>query len=397
MSSSTSERAGLVIVGGGTSAHTCVKAFREHGGSGPITIVSDDDRPPYFRPALTKELITGDQGWDDLPLEEDGWWIEHGVTLRLATTATTFDAHARTITTSHDTFAYDSLVLATGSSASTLPVPGADGPRILRIRHASDAARVLDELAGGGDVLIVGSGFVGCEIAASLRTRWPDRQVALATMESAPQADRLGDDVGAILAGWLDEHGVTVHRGVKLSSIERDDGNSVVSFGDSLRLETRHVIMATGARPNLDLAKAGGLETEHGVPVDASMRTTQDGVFAAGDIAHAMHPIAGRRLRVEHWGDAERMGEVAGTVAAGGHDEWRDVPGFWSVIGGRELKYVAWGDGYDESEVARSDDGGFTVWYAKGGAVCGVLTYLHDEDHEAAAGLITSRAPIPRR
>jgi len=384
---------GLVIVGGGTGAHTCVQAYRDAGGTSPVTIVSDDDRAPYFRPALTKELITGEQGWDDLPLEDDAWWDEHDATLRLGVTAFGFDAPSRTLATSDGPVPFGSLVLATGSSASSVPVPGADHERVLRIRHAADAARLLDAVDRGGDVLVIGSGFIGCELAASLHSRGVT--VTMATMEAAPQAGRLGDEVGAILAGWLAESAVEVHGGVHLQAIEHGDGGSTAVFEEGLRLDAAHVVMATGARPNLDVATAGGLDTEHGVPVDASMRTALDGVLAIGDIAHALHPVAGRRLRVEHWGDAERMGTVAGHVLAGQVDEWREVPGFWSVIGGRELKYVAWGDGYDDSLVRRSADGGFTVWYAKDDAVCGVLTYLHDEDNEAAAQLITSGAPIP--
>ena len=285
-------------------------------------------------------------------------------------------------------------MLATGSSAATLPVPGADAPQILRIRHAVDAERLLERVDAGGDVLVIGSGFIGCEVAASLRRR--GTAVTMATMESAPQADRLGAEVGEILAGWLADAGVTFHGGVALDHIEHGNGGSTAVFGDR-RIDAAHVILATGARPNLDVARAAGMAGDSGVDVDARMATALDGVMAIGDIAHALHPVAGRRLRVEHWGDAEGMGQVAGTVAAGGAAEWRDVPGFWSQIGERaELKYVAWGDGYDECVVRRSADGGFTAWYAKDGATCGVLTHRHDEDHEAAAELISVVRPAPR-
>ena len=109
------------------------------------------------------------------------------------------------------------------------------------------------------------------------------------------------------------------------------------------------MVMATGAEPNLDLAAGTGLVTDHAVAVDARMRTPASGVFAVGDIASATNASAGRRLRVEHWGDAERMGAIAGAVAAGSDDHWAEVPGFWSVIAGRQLKYVAWGDGWDQA------------------------------------------------
>lgn len=393
--STTSEPPGLVVVGGGAGAHACVGAYWDAGGELPVTIVSDDDRPPYFRPALTKELLTGEQTEADLPLDGEAWYADRNITLRLRTAAFGFDHTARVLATDQGPAPYAMLVLATGSSAGSLSVPGADDPSILRIRHATDAERLLAAIGDGGDVLVIGSGFVGCEVAASLRRR--GIAVTMATMEATPQADRLGPQVGAILAGWLADDGVTFHGGIGLDALEHGDGGTVARFGD-LRLTAVHVVMATGAKPNLDVARAAGIAGDRGVDVDGSMRTAIDGVSAIGDIAHALHPVAGRRLRVEHWGDAEAMGAVAGTVAAGGATEWRDVPGFWSRIGARdELKYVAWGDGFDDCVVRGSGDGGFTAWYSKDGATCGVLTFRHDEDHEAAAGLITSGAPVPAR
>src|SRR6478735_429802 len=310
MSTPAADQPGLVVVGGGAGAHACVGAYWDAGGEAPVTIISDDDRPPYFRPALTKELITGDQQSDEIALEADSWYADQQVLVRLACT----------VTTDRGDVPYEQLVLATGSSAATLPVPGADDPRLLSIRHAVDTERLLAAVGGGGDVLVIGSGFIGCEIAASLRRR--GITVAMATMEAAPQADRLGGEVGTILGGWLADLDVQLHGGVKITGLEHGASSSAATFEGGLRLEATHVVMATGAKPNLDVPRAGGIATDLGVAVDASMRANREAVMAIGDIAHALHPIAGRRVRVEHWGDAERMGTVAGTVAAGGEASW---------------------------------------------------------------------------
>ena len=126
--------------------------------------------------------------------------------------------------------------------------------------------------------------------------------------------------------------------------------------------------MATGVAPRGELAVAAGIELDGGaVPVDASMRSADPGVLAAGDVCKAQNASAGRPLRVEHWGDALRQGEIAGAVAAGATVVWDEVPGFWSTIGDRTLKYAAWGDGHDRSRVDRHPDGGFTVWYGRDG------------------------------
>jgi 3-phenylpropionate/trans-cinnamate dioxygenase ferredoxin reductase subunit len=387
------DQPGVVIVGGGAAAQSCIGAYRDHGGDRPITVVSDDDRPPYFRPTLTKEMITDGDGSGSIALADDpAWYAEHDVDLWLSCAATGVDLATHTVGTDHGPVVYESLVLATGSSASSLPVPGADDPRVLRIRRAADSERLLADVSDGRPVLVIGSGFVGCEIAASLRAR--GLEVTMATMEAAPQTERLGRAVGELIGGWLADLGVSIHAGVQLSSIEHVPGASRARFANGLLLETAHVVVATGARTNVDVARTAGLVSDDAVQVDASMRTAAPGVHAVGDIADALHPLAGRRLRVEHWGDAERMGAVAGAVIAGDHAEWNQVPGFWSQIGGRQLKYVAWGDGHDAQVVRRSADG-VTVWYGRKGLCAGVLTYEHDEDLAVGEALIAANAPFP--
>lgn len=384
---------GLVIVGGGAAAHACIGAYRDRGGDLPITLVSDDDRLPYFRPALTKGLLTGELDVASIGLADDpGWYADHGTNAWLSCSATGIDLRTCTVTTDRGPIGYESLVLATGSSASRLPVPGAQDPRVLTLRHAADSERLLLEVADGQPVLVIGSGFVGCEVAASLRKR--GLEVTMATREAAPQHDRLGPAVGELIGGWLGDLGVHVHAGAELSEIDHVDGAARARFSNGLRLEAAHVVIAGGATTNIDIARTAGLATDDAVEVDASMRTATTGVYAVGDIAAALHPVAARRLRVEHWGDAERMGTVAGAVIAGDQAAWTQVPGFWSNIGGRQLKYVAWGDGHDEVLVRPSADG-VTIWYGRQGLCAGVLTYEHDDDLARGEALIASNAPFP--
>ena len=149
--------------------------------------------------------------------------------------------------------------------------------------------------------------------------------------------------------------------------------------------------MAAGVVPRTELLRTSGLLNEDGtVDVDPGMRTAAAGLFAAGDIARAHHPAAGPRLTVEHWGDAVTMGGIAGANAAGDSRMWSDVPGFWSTIGDRTIKYVAWGDGFDDESVQEHAGGGFTVWYRRDGALVGGLTHLADDDYEKAADLIAA-------
>ena len=156
------------------------------------------------------------------------------------------------------------------------------------------------------------------------------------------------------------------------------------------------VLLAVGAVPQDHRSPTRpGWAERTAIEVDARMRTAAEDVLAVGDIAAAWHEVAGRRLRVEHWGDAVEHGRIAGATLAGRDATWSTVPGFWSTIAGNQLEYVAWGDGHDELRVDRSASG-ITVWYGRDGVVVGVLTNGHDEDQERAQDAVATRRPMPR-
>jgi NADPH-dependent 2,4-dienoyl-CoA reductase/sulfur reductase-like enzyme len=155
------------------------------------------------------------------------------------------------------------------------------------------------------------------------------------------------------------------------------------------------VLVATGVVPNAELAAQIGVALHDGaVPVDASMRSANAFLSAAGDVAWAENRRAGTRLRVEHWGDALAQGEVAGRALAGEHAEWSEVPGFWSTIGSHTLKHAAWGEGFDETRLVEYGDGAFTAWYMQAGVAVGVLTHRRDEDYERGRELIARGASV---
>ena len=149
------------------------------------------------------------------------------------------------------------------------------------------------------------------------------------------------------------------------------------------------LVMAGGVAPRVELAGSADIGLESGaIPVDARQRTAKPGVYAAGDVAFAVNATAGRRLHVEHWGDALGQGEVAGRNAAGEDTVWDAVPGFWSTIGDRVLKYAAWGDGFDDCEFEDHGSGAFTAWYWREGTLVGVLTHDRDDDYERGSELV---------
>ncbi len=383
----------LLVLGAGPAGFSAARAYRAAGGEGAVAIVTDEGQMPYNRPPLTKELLRGEQGEDELPLEEETWLHEHGVAL-VTGRATALEPQARTVTLSGGRrLSYAGCVLATGAEPTRLPVPGADDPAVRVVRTIADLRELLRRLSDGAPLVVVGSGFIGCEIAASLRLR--GHPVALVSDEPAPNLARLGADAAAQLRGWLQDAGVELLLGRGVEEIVPAGSGLEVRAGGVSRAAAL-VVMATGVAPRGELAQAAGLETDGGaVVVDSAMCTAQPGVFAAGDVALAANASAGRPLRVEHWGDALGQGEVAGRSAAGEDARWDSVPGFWSTIGRRTLKYAAWGDGFDTSRIEQHGDRGFTVWYGREGRLVGVLAHEADGDYERGAELIKVDAPWP--
>ena len=387
----------VVIVGGGPAALAVARGYRAARGSGPVTMLSAEARPPYRRPPLTKEYLRGRIGASDLLLEDLGWFSQRAVDLRCGTRAVRLDPARRVVlTVDGDELAFDECVLCTGSEPVRPPVPGAEGSRVHVIRTVEDAAAVAAVAHAGARIVVIGSGFIGCEAAASLAMR--GALVTMVTPEHTPQDERLGREVGDRLRAWLTEAGVEVVAEATVTEIsEPGEGGLRILLEDGDEISCDRVVLGTGVRPRTALAESAGLAVEDGaVPTDPSMRTAIEGVRCAGDLALAHNPTAGRRLRVEHWGEALAQGEVAGRAIAGEDAAWDTVPGFWSTIGLRTIKQAAWGDGWDEVLVD-SDADGFTAWYGKDARVVGVVTHERDGDYVRGRRLVATGAAWPPR
>jgi 3-phenylpropionate/trans-cinnamate dioxygenase ferredoxin reductase subunit len=378
------DSASLLVIGGGPAAMAAAKAYREHGGAGSVVLVCDEHRAPYRRPPLTKEFLRGELALGDLPIESDDWFVEQQISLA-RTRVVSIDLDGRTASLEDGReLAFDQLLLATGSAARRIALPGADHPQVATVRTVADIQGLLERVGDGSPVTVVGSGFIGCEITASLSRR--KHPVTMLTDEPQPLASRLGAEVGSRIADWLRAEGAVLRLGAGVEAFE--------PAGAAAGIETRTsegavpsnlAVLAAGALPRLELARDLGLDVSGGgFEVDASMRTTLPGVFAAGDACVAHHPVAGRSIRSEHWGDALAQGEVAGIVAAGGAAEWDAVPGFWSTIGDHTLKQAAWGLGHDAVQVESREAGAFVARYYDGDELVGVLTHNADDAYEAA-------------
>jgi NADPH-dependent 2,4-dienoyl-CoA reductase/sulfur reductase-like enzyme len=380
----------IVIVGAGPAGLATARSYREHGGEGEVTLLGKETLLPYERPPLTKEFLRGEMDAGELSIESPEWFDEHDVQLRLGCEASSIDPDAGTVKVPGQTLRADAIVLATGAEPQRPDLPGLEDPRVQTIRERSDSERIASQAKPGTRTIVIGTGFIGCELAASLALT--GARVTLIGQEPAPQQQRLDAGAAARINGWLADLDVTLVLGAEVSAVQ--DGHTV-QLDDGRKVEGELVLLGMGVQPRAALAEDAGLTVIDGAILTDSRMHAHERVLAVGDVAFARNRSAGRRLRVEHWGDALGHGALAGRVLAGQDAHWQDVPGFWSVIGEHTLKYAAWGDGHDSSALEEHPDGAFTVWYSRDGKLVGVLTHDRDADYERGRDLIKAGESRP--
>jgi NADPH-dependent 2,4-dienoyl-CoA reductase/sulfur reductase-like enzyme len=380
----------IVIVGAGPAGLATACAYREHGGTAEVTMLGKETLLPYRRPPLTKEFLRGELDASDLPIQTRDWFDEHDIQLRLGCEATAIDANTGNVDVDGHTLRADAIVLATGAEPSRPDLPGLEDPRVQTMRERPDSERIASQAKPGTRTVVLGAGFIGCELAASLALN--GAHVTLIDQEPAPQQQRLGADAATRIARWLTDLGVTLKMRTEVCAVHN---GRIVQLDRNESIEADNLVLGMGVRPRCELAEKAGLTIIKGaILTDAQMRA-HERVLAIGDVAYAHNRQAGRRLRVEHWGDALGQGEIAGRVLAGVDAYWQDVPGFWSTIGHHTIKYAAWGDGHDTSRLDEHPDGAFTIWYSLGGTLVGALTHNRDEDYEQARQLISAGESPP--
>jgi NADPH-dependent 2,4-dienoyl-CoA reductase/sulfur reductase-like enzyme len=374
---------GLIIVGSGPAGVAAAESFREHDADTPVRIFTADVDLPYARPPLSKEYLRGQT--DDVALHPAQWFDDRAIQLidGSAVDRLSLGEHAVYIGDQHHVF--DTLILACGAAPVAPPMM----ERALLLRSLADAAALREAAAGALSAVVIGSGFIGCEAAASLALRGVP--VTLVAPEPLPQEKRLGTEAAERLRDLVAETGARHVGGVAVEEIT-DIG---VRLDSGVTIDCDLVLAATGVAPQSRIAAEAGLQTRDSrIVVGSDMATSAQAVYAAGDVALAWHEVASRHLAIEHWQDAADQGTIAGACAAAQHLKWDGVPGFWTTIGEATVKYHAWGDGYERCRILDHHDG-FTVWYESGGTVVGVLTYNADDDYDLGEQLIAERRPAP--
>ena len=347
----------FVIVGGGLAGAKAAEALREDDFDGRIVVLGEEDVAPYERPPLSKEYLQGEAQRDVIWAQEEGWYEAHDVELRTSTKVSELAlSSSEVVLDGGERIGFDQLLLATGSRAKRLPIPGADldGVRVLRTVHDSDALR--EALQPGVRVAVIGAGWIGCEVAASARKRGAD--VTMIAPEEVPLERVLGPEVGAIYREVHASHGVELVLGTGVEAIEGSGKVSGVRTSGGAIHSADLVVVGVGAAPRLELAEAAGLDVEGGVLTDDRLRTSAANVFAAGDIAAAEHPILGERIRVEHWGTALEQGPAAARNMLGRDLAYDRIPYFFSDQYDVGMEYAGHALTYDRV-VFRGDPSSF--------------------------------------
>ncbi|HNM94391.1 MAG: FAD-dependent oxidoreductase [Mycolicibacterium sp.] len=366
----SSSAKGIVIVGGGLAAARTAEQLRKSEFSGPVTIVSDEVHLPYDRPPLSKDVLHADL--DDVTLKPAEFYAENDITLRLGSAARNVDTAAQTVTLADGSvLGYDELVIATGLVPRRIPsFPELDGIRVLR--SLDDALALRGQASSARNAVIVGAGFIGCEVAASLRKLGV--AVVLVEPQPTPLASVLGEQVGALVTRLHRAEGVDVRTGVGVAEVRGQDGRvTSVFLTDGTELDADLVVVGIGSRPATDWLEGSGITVDNGIVCDEAGRTSAPHVWALGDAA-SWRDATGHQVRVEHWSNvAEQARVVVPRMLGQEPPEAVVVPYFWSDQYDVKIQCLGEPEAGDIVHIVEDDGRKFLAYYERDGVVAGVV------------------------
>ena len=383
-----------VIVGASLAGTAAAGALRREGFDGRVVLVGDEPDPPYERPPLSKEYLRGEKPAEDLRLREEGWWDENDVELRLSTRVVRLDPAAREVELSDgERLGYDRLLLATGARNRPLSMPGGGLAGVFQLRTLEDADRLREASRAGARAVVVGAGFIGMEVAASLRSLGLD--VTVVEVFEAPLVRAIGAEMGRVLEAIHRDRGVAFRFGEGVERLEGDGrvGRVVTTGGEAIDADL--VVAGVGVRPNAELAEDAGLPVDNGILVNERLETNVPGVFAAGDVANHEHPVFGRRIRVEHFDNASRMGAAAAGNMLGRGASFDDAHWFWSDQYEHTIDHAGFAPEWDQVVVRGSvEERDFVAFYLKDGLLRAAFGVDRGRDVRRARDLIRAARPV---
>ncbi len=390
-------RVEYLLIGGFAAAY-CAAELRKRGADGDILLAGREPEPPYERPPLSKEYLRGESKREDAHVNPASWYEENSVELRTGTNVMSLDAEARTVKLQGgEEVGFEKALLAPGANVNLLRVDGSNLDRIHYLRAFGNSDNIRDDAAKAKRVVLVGGSYIGCEVAASLKSKGTD--CAIVMMEDVALSRTFGEEAGRWFHELLESKGIEIHGGETLAAFEGDDHAAAVVTESGKTIEGDMVVVGAGVRPDVMLAQRAGLEIDEdngGIRCDETLQTSVEGIYAAGDSCSYDSRVHGRRLRVEHWDVAMQQGQHAAQSMMGDAKPYEVVPYFFSDLADwAGLEYVGPATDWDEVIWRGDRDAGeFAVFYLKDGKVAGALTVERSEELAHARTLLAEGVDV---
>jgi 3-phenylpropionate/trans-cinnamate dioxygenase ferredoxin reductase component len=393
--------AGIVIIGAGLCGGNAAATLREEGYRERVVLIGDEPAEPFGRPPLSKTYLRGEEDWTAWMVKPPDWYEQNNVERsRARVESIALQTHEIVVEGSRKRTAFDRLLLATGGRNRRSSAAGATLPGVLGLRTVNDCNAIKEVAVPGSRAVVVGMGFIGSEVAASLRQLGVSVTAVLGGI--GPLAAVLGDEVGSLMAAIHREQGVELVLDDRVVAFTGDGHVEHVVTSRGSTIPCDFAVTGIGIEPVVELARQSGVLVDNGIIVDERCRTNIADVFAAGDVANHLHPIFGR-LRVEHFNNAERQGRAAARSMLGSADPYMDLHSFWSDQYEHALEYVGYARSWEQFMVRGSiEQRQFLGFYLGEGRVLAVMGLNRggdpelDEDGElfAAKALVGKRLEV---
>jgi 3-phenylpropionate/trans-cinnamate dioxygenase ferredoxin reductase subunit len=380
----------FAIVGARVAAATAADTLRSSGFDGQIVMIGREADPPYNRPTLSKERLRDEIGDEQALFHPLEYYRSKEIELLLEHEVQHIDVNGHEIRFSKGSArSYDRVLIATGAQLRRISTPGSDLAGIYYLRSLGDCRNLNEALRQRPRVLVLGTGFIGCEVAASARTLGCD--VTLVG-NSAPLTHALGAEIGDLYTQYHRGQGVVVRTGTSVERFEGQDRLERAVLRDGNRVECDVAVIGVGVQPLLEILKNEPVESGDGILVDEFCKTNVPDVFAVGDVASSWNPRFAKRLRVEHFDNAQRQAAVAAKALLGPTDPYNPIPSFWSDQYSYSLQYRGHATDWDGLEYRGNlQEGSFTAFYMKDGMVQAICSVNRYKENTAARHLIGKR------
>ena len=384
-------RTTFAVVGAGPAGGTAAATLRQEGFDGRIVLIGDDGLLPYERPPLSKEYLRGEHPLEDAFLRPPGWYEEHDIDVVPGALADRIDVDARVVELAGGRrVSFERALIATGARNRRIDAPGADLEGVLDLRRVADSDRIREAASGGARGLVVGMGFIGAEVAASLRQLGCD--VTVVEVFRTAMFRVLGPELGRVLEEIHRDQGVVMHFGEAVERFEGGQRVEAVVTASGRRLECDFAVVGVGVQPNAEIAVHAGLPAPNGIAVGPTLETDAPGIFAAGDVALHDHPRFGT-IRVEHHDNALKMGQVAARNMLGAGQAFDDPHWFWSDQYDVNIQMAGVASSWDEVVIrGKVEERSFSAFFLRSGELLSVLSLNRPRDVRRAMPLIRAGA-----